>query len=293
MRLAWHSPWESSKCLWRVYSHVEYAYRSQARGHKGGKRVEGNCLGVQGAGGSVVQGHELDEQTLLKRLHWGKWHFDYFCLIWHPEKDRWHPWRLNHYMYLWTSNTNQKQVWKTEWGRSGHNSRHWMSIGLTWPVNWLERLGLVWHRCWFSLGSISWLHRLYSSVKRPSSIAEQITRYTINYSWKRDLQSKRSFLLAIKTEASWMERQRVCFCHHSYRCWSKRRPSTNNCFVLEANYNCEIDICTMLCRTYRTSWHEYQEVENSVQSTMTQCRRELGRNPLIEEYWSLFPLSFC
>lgn len=31
---------------------------------------KGNCLGVRGAGGSVVQGHDLDEQTLLKRYHW-------------------------------------------------------------------------------------------------------------------------------------------------------------------------------------------------------------------------------
>jgi hypothetical protein len=28
-------------------------------------------LGVQGAGRSVIQGHDLDGQTLLKRRHWG------------------------------------------------------------------------------------------------------------------------------------------------------------------------------------------------------------------------------
>jgi hypothetical protein len=73
--------------------------------------------------------------------------------------------------------------------------------------------------------------------------------------------ANRWFLLGIKREASWLERQRVCFCHHSYRCWLKRRPSSNSCFVLEANYNCESGICTMLCRTYQTSWHEYQDVK--------------------------------
>ncbi len=57
-----------------------------------------------------------------------------------------------------------------------------------------------------------------------------------------------------ETHVSWLERQRVCFCHDSYRCWSKRQPSGNSCFVLEANYNCESGICTMLCRTYRKSW---------------------------------------
>ena len=64
-------PWELSSCISEVYNHVAYPYRNSARWYKGGEGVEGNCLGVQGTGRSVIQGHDLDGQTLLNLRHWG------------------------------------------------------------------------------------------------------------------------------------------------------------------------------------------------------------------------------
>jgi len=74
-----------------------------------------------------------------------------------------------------------RTIWKTGWGRSGHNSRYRVLNEPTWPAHWPEKLRLAWYRCWFSPGSISWLHKWQALLVWATPLLHRRTDHQLHY----------------------------------------------------------------------------------------------------------------